>query len=62
VDGITVGRGEGGETTVEVTYRFGPPDDTADMEGSVVGNVQNSSSESCTPYTNAPTLTVVAVK
>jgi hypothetical protein len=23
--GITVGRGESGETAVEVTYRFGPP-------------------------------------
>ena len=43
VDGIAVGRGEGGETIVEVTYRFGPPDDTADGEDGVVGNVQNSS-------------------
>jgi hypothetical protein len=43
VDGITVGRGEDGETTVEVTYRFGPPDDTTDGEYGVVANVQNSS-------------------
>jgi hypothetical protein len=43
VDGIAVGRGEGGETMVEITYRFGPPDDTTDGEYGFVGNVQNSS-------------------
>jgi hypothetical protein len=42
VDGITVGRGENGETAVSVTYRFGPPDDIPDIEGVLVGNVQNS--------------------
>jgi len=43
VDAITLDRGEGGETTVEVTYRFEPPYDTAGMENVVVGDVQNSS-------------------
>jgi site-specific DNA recombinase len=43
VDGITVGRGEDGEVTVEITYRFGPPDETPDGEYGFVGNVQNSS-------------------
>jgi hypothetical protein len=43
VDGITVGRGEDEETTVEVTYRFEPPDDTTNDRDGVVGNVQNSS-------------------
>ncbi len=43
VEGVTLGRDESGETTVEVSYRFGPPDGTADIEGAVVGNVRNSS-------------------
>jgi site-specific DNA recombinase len=41
VDRITVVRGESGETTVEITYRFGPPDDLGE-EDSFVGNLQNS--------------------
>jgi site-specific DNA recombinase len=41
VDRITVGRGKSGETTVEITYHFGPPDDLAE-EGVFVGNLQNS--------------------
>jgi hypothetical protein len=43
VEGVTLGRDESGETTVEVSYRFGPPDGTADIEGTVVGDVRNSS-------------------
>jgi site-specific DNA recombinase len=42
VDGITVGRGEDGETTVEVTYRFGPPE-SVDQGQEFAGVVQNSS-------------------
>ena len=40
VDRITVGRGESGESTVEITYRFAPPDDLGE-EDSFVGNLQN---------------------
>jgi hypothetical protein len=42
VDKITLGRSEDGQTTVEVTYRFGPPDDTPDERHGVFTNVQNS--------------------
>jgi site-specific DNA recombinase len=42
VEGVTLGRDDDGETTVEVTYRFGPADDTADLQGVFVGDVQNS--------------------
>ena len=45
VERITVGRGLAGETTVEITYRFGPPENEdlpAEGEGVVVGSVQNS--------------------
>ncbi|HZC85282.1 MAG TPA: hypothetical protein VE194_12690, partial [Rubrobacter sp.] len=41
VEGVTLGRDADGATTVEVNYRFGPPDGTADIEG-VVGGVRNS--------------------
>ncbi len=43
VEEITLGKGEDGETTVEITYRFGPPDGTTDGKHGVVSNVQNSS-------------------
>jgi seryl-tRNA synthetase len=43
VEEITVGRGEDGETTVEVTYRFGPPNGITDGKSGVVSNVRNSS-------------------
>jgi Asp-tRNA(Asn)/Glu-tRNA(Gln) amidotransferase A subunit family amidase len=42
VDGISVGTGEGGESTVEVTYRFGPPEEVTEGEYAFAGNVQNS--------------------
>jgi site-specific DNA recombinase len=43
VEGITLGRDADGETSVEITYRFGPPDDLADGDdGVLVGIVQNS--------------------
>ncbi len=42
VEGVTLGRDEDGETTVEVTYRFGPPDGTAGDTEDVVTNVRNS--------------------
>ncbi len=45
VERITVSRGFGGEATVEITYRFGPPegeDLPPDGEGVVAGDVQNS--------------------
>jgi len=41
VNRIAVGKGESGETTVEITYRFGPPDELGN-EANVVGAVQNS--------------------
>jgi hypothetical protein len=43
VDGITVDRRPNGETAVEVTYRFGPPDEPAKKGDSFVTDVQNSS-------------------
>jgi hypothetical protein len=43
VDEITAGSGLDAEPTVEVTYRFGPPDDTTDGEYAFVGDAQNSS-------------------
>ena len=45
VERITVGRGLAGETTVEITYRFGPPegeDAPSDEEAVVAGVLQNS--------------------
>jgi hypothetical protein len=42
VEEIRIGKGEDGETTVEVTYLFGPPDST-DGEYSFVGDVRYSS-------------------
>ena len=41
VEGVTLGRDEDGETTAVITYRFGPPDGTADIGGVVVGGVRN---------------------
>jgi site-specific DNA recombinase len=41
VERITLNR-EGRDTTVEITYRFGPPDDCAAVEDNVVGNVRDS--------------------
>jgi hypothetical protein len=42
VERITLGRGEGGEATVQVTYRFGLPEDTVEDEYALASNVQNS--------------------
>ena len=42
VERITLHRDEGRKTTVVITYRFGPPDDRAEAEAAVVGNVRNS--------------------
>ncbi len=42
VEGVTLGRDADGETTVEVNYRFGPPDGTTDIEAVVVGGIRNS--------------------
>jgi chromosome segregation ATPase len=42
VERIALHRGEGRKTTVVITYRFGPPDDRAEVEAGVVGNVRNS--------------------
>ena len=44
VEEITIGKSEDGETTVEVTYRFGPPDGATDGTHGVVSNVRNPSS------------------
>jgi site-specific DNA recombinase len=41
VERITTGKGEGGETTVEITYRFGPPDGLGEADA-FVGSLQNS--------------------
>jgi hypothetical protein len=41
VEQVTLHR-EGKDTTVEITYRFGPPDASGEVEGDVFGNVQNS--------------------
>jgi site-specific DNA recombinase len=41
VERIITGRDYNGDTTVEITYRFGPPDDLGE-EDSFVGNLQNS--------------------
>lgn len=42
VDRITVGIDSNGETAVEVTYRFGPPEETVDEVKGSVGDIQNS--------------------
>ena len=42
VERITLGRGEGGEATVQVTYRFGPPEDTVEDEYALASTAQNS--------------------
>jgi len=39
---IVVGKDESGDATVEITYRFGPPDEPVSGNGGFVGNVQNS--------------------
>jgi site-specific DNA recombinase len=41
VERITLNR-EGRDTTVVITYRFGPPDERAGVEAGVAGNVRNS--------------------
>jgi hypothetical protein len=42
VERIALNRGEGRKTTVVITYRFGPPEDRAEVEAGVVGNGRNS--------------------
>ncbi len=42
VEKIALFRDEGRTTTVVITYRFGPPDDRAEVEAGVVGNERNS--------------------
>ena len=45
VERKTFGRGLAGETTAEITYRFGPPegeDMLAEKEGIVIGDERNS--------------------
>jgi hypothetical protein len=42
VDQIILGRNVVGETAVEITYRFGPPDEHGDVDDRVVGALQNS--------------------
>ena len=52
VERITLYRGEGRKTTVVITYRFGTPDDRAEVEAGVVSNERNagnSSVPSCKP-------------
>jgi hypothetical protein len=41
VEGIVLGRDENGQTNVEITYRFGPPDAPSDEDGLAAGD-QNS--------------------
>ncbi len=41
VEKIALFRDEGRTTTVVITYRFGPPDDRAEVEAGVVGNERN---------------------
>ena len=43
VERTVVGRDHNGDTPVEITYRFCPPDDTTDGADRIVGNVRNSS-------------------
>jgi site-specific DNA recombinase len=43
VERIVVGRDHNGDTTVEITYRFGPPDDTTDGGQGFAGDIRNSS-------------------
>jgi len=52
---ITVDRDEEGRVKVDITYCFGPPE--APLEAVSLVGVQGSW-EFCTPYTNAPTLTL----
>jgi hypothetical protein len=42
VERITLHRGEGRKTTVVITYRFSPPDDSAEVGVGVLGNGRNS--------------------
>ena len=41
VERIALHRGEGGKTTVVITYRFGPPEDRAGVEAGVGSNERN---------------------
>jgi len=41
VEGIALGRNENGQTTVEITYRFGPPETPSEGDGLAAGE-QNS--------------------
>jgi len=45
VERITLNR-EGRDTAVEITYRFGPPDDRAEVEADVIGNERDSLKDS----------------
>jgi hypothetical protein len=37
VEGIALGRNENGQTSVEITYRFGPPESPSEEDGLVAG-------------------------
>jgi hypothetical protein len=63
----TVGKKpETGQTEVWITCRFGPPPESGDAahlsEEGVFGDHFRNGRKSMTPGTNAPTLTVVAVR
>jgi hypothetical protein len=61
VQSISAGKQpDDGRTEIKITYRFGPPPAEV-SEGSSVVHLKNGR-ESYTPATDAPTLTVVAVK
>ncbi len=62
VESISLGRSQQeGRAEVQITYRFGPPDSPSEPNGLFVPHFKNGR-PSITPGTNAPTLTVVAVR
>jgi hypothetical protein len=42
VERLVAGKDSDGDTTIEITYRFGPPDQPADDGKGFVGDIQNS--------------------
>lgn len=63
VESISLGkRQEDGRAETQITYRFGPPPDSeAESDNSSMPGLKNGRGF-CTPVTNVPTLTIVAVK
>jgi hypothetical protein len=63
VQSISAGkRPNDGRTEIKITYRFGPPpSEVGPDQSSFVESFKNGRG-SCTPATDAPTLTIVAIK